>query len=401
VEGSDDPEGDLAAKDTILPSVAVGDRIQCHGLEAHSHDTQPRARYTEASLTKRLEQLGIGRPSTYASIIETLLDKEYCRKRGVALVPSWMGFAITQLMSDGLPHLVDYEFTAHLEEQLDAISRGKHDRLEFLTRFYGGDGRQGLEELLGHLDRTVDPRTACSVKLPSGIVVRVGKYGPFVEFGGKNLSLPREDRLAPDELSETFLATLALGDEPLGSCPRTGKPVYKKNGRHGAYVQLGENDDPDKKTCSLLKNMRFEDVDLAMALRLLDLPRTLGPHPETGEPVESRLGKHGPYIKCGNETRSLPGSLSPLDVTLPQALELLAVPKPAGKGARGRATTIRTLGESPVTGKPIEIKDGKFGLYVTDGKTNATLPKDTVSEALTLAQAIELIANRPKKRRRR
>jgi DNA topoisomerase-1 len=236
VEGSDDPEGDLVAKETILPAVAVGDRIDCRGLEAHSHDTQPRARYTEASLTKKLEQLGIGRPSTYASIIDTLLAREYCRKRGSALVPTWTGFAITQLMVDGLPHLVDYEFTAQLEEQLDAISRGTQDQLAFLERFYGGDGRQGLEELVERLERLIDPRAACSVTLPSGIVVRVGKYGPFVALDGKNLSLPTEDRLAPDELTAEFLATLAAGDELLGVCPKTGKPVYKKTGRYGAYV---------------------------------------------------------------------------------------------------------------------------------------------------------------------
>lgn len=398
VEGSDDPEGDLAAKESILPAVAVGDRIDCRGLEAHSHDTQPRARYTEASLTKKLEQLGIGRPSTYASIINTLLSKEYCRKRGTALVPTWTGFAITQLMTDGLPHLVDYEFTAQLEEQLDAISRGTQDKLEFLVRFYGGDGGQGLEELLANLERLINPRTACSVTLPSGIVVRIGKYGPFVAVDGKNLSLPPEDRLAPDELTAEFLATLAAGDEPLGVCPNTGKPIYKKTGRFGAYVQLGQKDDADKKTCPLLKNMTIDDVDLALALRLLELPRTLGLHPENNAPVVALIGKHGPYIRCGEETRTLPSSLSPLDVTLTQAWELLAQAKTSGKGARGKAATIRTVGISPATGKPIEIKDGKFGLYVTDGKTNATLPKGTPPESVTLEQAVEMLANGRKKR---
>jgi DNA topoisomerase-1 len=401
VEGSDDPEGDLAATDTILPAVAVGDQINCNGLEIHSHDTQPRARYTEASLTKKLEQLGIGRPSTYASIIDTLLVREYCRKRGTALVPTWTGFAIAQLMSEGLPHLVDYEFTAQLEEQLDAISRGKQDRLDFLTRFYFGDGRPGLEDFLDDLEKTIDPRQACSVKLPSGIVVRVGKHGPFIQFEGKNLSLPPEDRLAPDELTDEVVATLAAGDQPLGLCPKTKKPVYKKLGPHGSYVQLGDNGDPEIKRCSLLKGMTLEDVDLAMALRLLELPRTLGVHPEVGKPVTARIGKHGPYIACGEETRSLPADLSPLDVTCEQAMDLLAVPKPAGKGARSKAITIRTLGDSSVTGKPIEIKDGKFGLYVTDGKTNATLPKDTPPEAVTLDQALEMIATRPPKKRRR
>jgi DNA topoisomerase-1 len=401
VEGSDDPEGDLAAKDTIVPALAVGARIHCHGLEAHSHDTQPRARYTEASLTKKLEQLGIGRPSTYASTIDTLLDREYCRKRGTALVPTWTGFAITQLMADGMPHLVDYEFTAQLEEQLDAISHGKQDRLEFLTRFYGRDGRQGLVAIIDYVDKLIDPRAACSVTLPSGVVVRIGKHGPFVVRDGKNLPLPPEDRLAPDELTEAFLTTLAAGDQPLGLCPKTGKPVYKRTGRFGAYLQLGQNDDADKKTCPLLKNMTLDDVDLVMALRLLELPRTLGDHPETGGPVVSLTGKHGPYIRCGEETRSLPAGLSPLDVTLPQALELLAQPRQSGKRSRGKAATLRTLGNSPATGKPIEIKDGSYGPYATDGKTNATIPKDVSPDAVTLEQALELIANRQKKRRRR
>jgi DNA topoisomerase-1 len=401
VEGSDDPEGDLAAKDTILPAVAVGDHILCKGLESHSHDTRPRARYTEASLTKKLEQLGIGRPSTYASIIDTLITREYCRKRGAALVPSWTGLAITQLLADGLMHLVDYKFTAQLEEQLDAISRGKQDRLEVLVRFYGGEDRKGLEELLTGLEQSIDPRSACSVNLPSGIVVRVGKYGPFVNVDGKNLGLPSEDRLAPDELTEEFLAALAAGDQPLGVCPKTGKSVFKKSGKYGDYVQLGENDDAEKKTCSLPKAMSLDEVDLATALRLLELPRTLGLHPETGAPVISLIGKHGPYIKCGEETRSLPAGLSPLDVMLPQALELLAQPKAPSKGARSKAAALRTLGDSPVTGKPIEIKDGKYGPYVTDGKTNATLPKDGSPETVTLEQALEMLAARPKKRRRR
>jgi DNA topoisomerase-1 len=401
VEGSDDPEADLAAKDTILPPVAVGDRISCQSIHTDSHATQPPARYTEASLTKKLEQLGIGRPSTYASTIETLDDREYFRKRGTALVPTWTGFAITQLMAGGLPHLVDYAFTAQLEETLDAISNGRENRLDFLTRFYFGDGRPGLEELVESLEKTIEPRQACSVKLPSGIVVRVGKHGPFVQFEGKNLSLPPEDRLAPDELTDEVVATLAAGDQPLGLCPKTKKPVYKKLGPHGPYVQLGDKGDPEIKRCSLMKGMTLEDVDLAMALRLLELPRTLGVHPERGEAVMAHSGQYGPYIACGEETRSLPADLSPLDVTFEQAMELLAVPRPAGRETRGTSATLHTLGESPITGKPVEVKNGRYGPYVSDGKTNANLPKDTPPEAVTLEQALEMIATRPPKKRRR
>ena len=400
-EGSDDSEGNPAGENKVLPAVAVGDRLECIGLEPARHITEPRARFTEATLTKRLEELGIGRPSTYAATLETLVGKKYCLKRGTALVPSWSGFAITQLLSDGLPALVDERFTARLEDQLDAISRGDEDRLGVLRRFYDGAGDDpGLASTVECLLGTLDPKEASSVRLPSGIVVRTGKYGPYVVVDGRNVSLPTVDTLAPDELNDVTLAALAAANQLLGACPTTGKPVFMKSGPHGPYVQRGDNADADKARQSLLQGQVPADIDLAMALRLLDLPLTLGVHPTSGVPIVAHVGKHGPYIKCGEESRSLPRGVSPLDVTLDAALALLAEPK-RGKGSRGKSASIRSLGVSPLTGKPVDVRDGKYGLYVTDGQTNATLPEGVAPDEVNLEQALGLIAARPPKKRKR
>ena len=399
-EGSEDSEESPAGENKVLPAVAVGDRLECSGLIPERHVTEPRTRYTEASLTKTLEELGIGRPSTFASTLETLVGRNYCRKRGAALVPTWTGFAITQLLADSLPNLVDTGFTARLEEQLDAISRGKLGRLGTLEDFYYGEGTPGLETTIEELGRSLDPKQASSVTLPSGIVVRIGKHSPYVVANGRNYSLPTEDILAPDELNDETLLTLVASNQPLGTCPTTGKTIYKKTGPFGAYVQRGENDDGEKKTTSLLKGQKPADVDLAMALKLLELPRGLGTHPDSGEPVVVVVGKHGPYIKCGAESRSLVPGLTPLEVTLGEALALLAQPKP-GRGSKAKSAPLRSLGDSAVTGKPVEVRHGKYGPYVTDGKTNATLPKDVAPDAVTLEEALGLIAARPPKKRKR
>ena len=252
--------------------------------------------------------------------------------------------------------------------------------------------------MIDSLIAAVDPKAAGTIRVRDGIVVRIGKFRPYIEHEGKRLSLPDVASLAPDELTpekiRELLAASQLAQEPLGTCPITGKPVFIKVGRNGPYVQRSTNDDPEKKRVSLQKGMAPETVDLATALKLLELPRTLGLHSESGEPITTQFGRHGPFITCGTETRSLPDDLSPLDVTLPQALELLAQPKTGGKRARGKAAAIRTLGNSPVTGKPIEVRDGKYGIYVTDGTTNATLPKPADPDAVTLQQALELLAAR-------
>ena len=407
VEGSDDPRAELADKETLLPSVTVDEAVQAKDLDSKSHSTQPPARYTEASLTRSLEERGIGRPSTYASIIDTILHREYVFKRGSALVPSWMAFSVAKLLEDHLPALVDYEFTAQMEDDLDAISRGESEQLTYLNEFYFGNGRPGLKKQLANKVEEIDARAVSrfSIGTPDNgeyreeVFVRVGRYGPFLEQGDRRASLP--DDLPPDELSlEVALELLEKaqrGDEPLGVCPETDRPVFLKEGRFGPYVQLGNaNEDEKPKNASLLKGMAVEDISLEVALMLLSLPRELGNHPDSGEPVVAQNGRFGPYVKCGTETRSLPADLSPIDVSLPQALELLAQPK-TRRGQAAAKEPLKVFNPSPVTGEPIKLLDGRYGPYVTDGTTNASLSKDMSAEELTFDQAVQLLAERAAK----
>ncbi|MDZ4783977.1 MAG: type I DNA topoisomerase [Planctomycetia bacterium] len=406
VEGADDPQAELADRETILPSVTEGEQLNCQGLEPKSHTTQPPARYNEATLTRALEDLGIGRPSTYAAIIETIQARDYVFKKSNALVPTWVGFAVAQLLERHLPTLVDYQFTAQMEEDLDAISRGEAAHLDYLKSFYFGNGRPGLRQQLATKIEEIDPREASRISLgrpdrPGAegdeIFVRIGRYGPFLEQGERRSPIP--DGTPPDELTQEkaleLLAQAGVALEPLGHCPDTGKPIYLKNGRFGPYVQRGDADDEDKpKNASLLKGMKPEDVDLATAIRLLSLPRTLGVHPESNEPIISQNGRFGPYIKCGTDTRSLPAGVSPIEVTLSEALELLAQPKAARRGFGAPKEPLRTLEASPITGEPIKLLEGRYGFYVTDGVTNASLPKENKPEELTLPQALDLLAIR-------
>ncbi|MBX7166909.1 MAG: type I DNA topoisomerase [Pirellulales bacterium] len=405
VEGADDPQAELADRETVLPSVAVGEQLRCLDLSSKSHTTQPPARYTEATLTKSLEELGIGRPSTYAAIIDTILARDYVFKRGNALVPTWTAFAVANLLEQHLPKLVDYQFTAQMEDDLDAISRGEAERVDYLRRFYYGNGQPGLKTQLEKKVDTIDARHVNRIPIaripgvdgPEGeIVVRVGRFGPFLEQGERRASLP--EGTAPDEVNLDsalkLLSQAAAAEEPLGFCPETGKPVFLKTGRFGPYVQRGTTEDEEKpKNASLLRGMQPQDVTLEMALRLLSLPRTLGVHPTTGEAIVASNGRFGPYVKCGNETRSLPESISILDVTEQQALELLAQPKAARRGF-GQVQVVRMLEESPVTKQPVQVLNGRYGLYVSDGTTNASLPKEQKAEDLTLAAALELLAAR-------
>jgi len=401
VEGSDDPKAELADRETILPSVNVGEAVSCQQLEAKSHTTQPPARYTEASLTAALEEMGIGRPSTYASIIDTILAREYVFKKGKALVPTWVAISVSQLLEQHLPSLVDYQFTAQMEDDLDAISRGESGHVKYLRDFYFGNDQPGLKKKLEHKIEEIDARAACSIPIsvPEGvdpIVVRVGRYGPFLEQGERRASLP--DDLPPDELTyekaDELLSQSQQSDEPLGVCPETGKPVFLKVGRFGPYVQRGTPDDEDKpKNASLLRGMTPEDIDLETALKLLSIPRDLGPHPESGESVVVYNGRFGPYVKCKDETRSLPSGVSPLEVTLEEALALLAQPKSArGRGAKREP--VREFDTSPVTGNKVQLFDGRYGPYVTDGETNASLPKDANPEELTFQEALDLLKAR-------
>ncbi len=418
VEGSDDPEAELADRDHVLPAVTAGEVLTCSRLEPKRHATQPPNRYSEAALTRTLEEMGIGRPSTYASIIDTILAREYVFKikRGNVLVPTWTAFAVSNLLEAHLPDLVDYQFTAEMEDELDAISRGEMSGAEYLKAFYFGNAHPGLKQQLENKIDEIDARDICQVLVgkPDGageqaeeIYVRVGRYGPFLQQGQRRASLP--ENMPPDEVTvESALEMLekaAAGDEPIGICPDTRKPVFLKVGRFGPYVQRGTADDDEKpQNASLLPGMQPENVDLALALKLLSLPRTLGNHPAQGDEVVAHNGRYGPYIKCGDETRSLPAGLSPLDVSLQQALDLLAQPK-TRRGAARKKEPIKTFDASPLTGEAVRLLDGRYGPYVTDGKTNASVPRGTTPEEVTFAYALELLRARaergPTRRRTR
>jgi DNA topoisomerase-1 len=404
VEGTDDPQAELADRETVLPPVVMGQSLECRELEAKVHTTQPPARFNEATLTRALEELGIGRPSTYASIIDTIQARDYVYKKGNALVPTWTAMAVAKLLEEHLPKLVDYGFTAKMEEDLDAVSRGERGQRDYLHDFYYGEDQAGLKhQITGKVDE-IDAREACRTLLgnPEGsevpIYVRVGRFGPFLEHGDRRASIP--DGFPPDELTMeaavNLLSQAAVADEPLGKDPATDKPVYLKVGRFGPYVQLGSTDEEEKpKNASLLKNMKPEDVTLEVALKLLSLPRDLGVRETDGEKITAFNGRFGPYVKAGNDTRSLPADVSPLDVTLEQALQLLAMPKAQKRGFGGAAREpLKVLGESPVTKQPIKLFEGRYGPYVTDGTTNASLPKGTTVEELSLDMALPLLAAR-------
>jgi DNA topoisomerase-1 len=403
VEGSDNAEAELADQETILPSVEVGEPLRCLDMGAKQHSTQPPSRFSEAALTKALEEKGIGRPSTYASIIDTIQARNYVFKKGGALVPTWVAFSVVQLMEGHLASLVDYQFTAQMEDDLDAISRGEREYVEYLNAFYFGNGALGLKPQLENKGNEIDARDISRIWIgtPEGgepVYVRVGRYSPFVEQGERTASLA--DETPPDEVTlESALALLdqaQQGEEPLGTCPETGKPVYLRVGRFGPYVQRGAPDDEEKpQNASLLRGMAPGDIDLATALKLLQLPRNLGNHPDHNQPVMAFNGRFGPYVKCGDETRSLPAEISPLDVTLEQALHLLAQPKTHGRGrAAAKKEPLKVFEASPVTGEKVQLLDGRYGPYVTDGDTNASLPKGTSPQELTFNEALALLAAR-------
>ncbi len=403
VEGSDDPEAELADQERVLPDVTVGESLKCIDMTAKEHSTHPPDRYSEASLTKALEERGIGRPSTYASIIDTIQNRNYAFKKGGALVPTWVAFSVVQLLEQHLASLIDYKFTAQMEDDLDAISRGEQEYVDYLSAFYFGNGSPGLKPQLEHKSEQIDARDISRIWIgtPEGgdpVYVRVGRYSPFVEQGDRTASLPEET--PPDEITldvaMNLLEQAQQGEEPLGVDPQTGKPVYLKVGRFGPYVQRGTPEDEEKpQNASLLKGMNPSDIDLTTALKLLSLPRNLGNHPQTGEPVMAYNGRFGPYVKCGAETRSLPADVSPLDVTLEQAVHLLAQPKTHGRGrAAAKREPLKVFDASPVTGQKVQLLDGRYGPYVTDGETNASLPKGSSPDELTFNEALDLLAVR-------
>jgi len=411
VEGSDDPHAELSDQERILPPLVEGQELDVSDLEPKGHVTQPPARYTEASLVKELDRRGIGRPSTWASIIQVLLDREYAFKRGSALVPSYTAFAVVRLLTEHFGSLLDYGFTASMEDDLDAISRGELDRLVYLRRFYdgNGNGNAGLTKLVELGMEEVDPRKVCAFALGETadgrtIEVRVGKFGLFLSDGEHNASL-RED-IVPDELTlehaQEMIEAAARGPVALGTDPETDKPVYVKNGRFGPYVQLGDPGEdkkaPKPKMVSLLEGMEPENLDLATALRLLELPRDLGEHPEVQEGAEAKehvfahLGRYGPYVKWGKESRSIPADVGILDIDLTRAVALLKEPR--RRGRRAAAAPLRVLGAHPESGAELKILSGRFGPYVTDGTLNASLPKSIEPAELSIPEALELLARR-------
>jgi DNA topoisomerase-1 len=391
-----------------LPPLKAGDGVEARTLTPEGHETQPPARYTEATLVKALEDLGIGRPSTYASIIATILDRGYVFKKGTALVPTFTAFAVTQLLEQHYGQLVDYDFTARLEDDLDRIAAGDEERVRWLTRFYKGvNGEPGLRKLVTeHLDE-IDARAINSVPIPgSDIVARVGRYGVYLERGDERSTLPPD--IAPDELTparaEELLARQTEG-RTLGADPATGNAVVIRNGRFGPYVteELPGESKAKPRTASLLPSMEPDSVTLDDALRLLSLPRVVGTAPD-GEEVLAMNGRFGPFIKKGTETRSLEHAEQIFDIDLDAALLLLAAPKQ--RRARGQAKApLRELGVDPSSGRPVVVKDGRFGPYVTDGEANASLRTGDTVEAITLDRAAELLAERrakgPAKPRRR
>jgi DNA topoisomerase-1 len=409
VEGSDD-EAETSDRDVELPALVEGDTLSAQDLEARSHTTQPPARYTEASLVKALEELGIGRPSTYASILGTIQNRGYVWKKGTALVPSFTAFAVVGLLERYFGDLVDYGFTAAMEDDLDEIAQGEQEVLPWLTRFYfGGNGsttpatelRRGLkEDVASHLGE-IDAREVNSITIGSdgdgeAIVVRVGRYGPYLQRGEDRASIPED--LPPDEMTveraEELLAAPS-GDRSLGTDPDSNLPVLVRSGRFGPYIQLGEavegGDRP--RTASLFKSMTPETVQLDQALDLLRLPRTVGTDPSSGEEIQALNGRFGPYVKKGTDTRSLDTEEQLLAVTLDEALALFAQPK-ARRGRGAAAAPLRELGEDPETSAPVVVRSGRFGPYVTDGTTNASLRKGDEPETITIERAAELLADR-------
>ena len=399
VEGADDPDADRDDRERRLPPLAEHEPLTAESLNPAEHATRAPARYTEASLIKELEDRAIGRPSTYASIIGTILDRGYVFKKGTALVPSFVAFAVVTLLEQHFAQLVDYDFTARMEEALDEIAVGEAARVPWLRRFYfGADGEEGLKELVSDLS-DIDARAVSSFPLAgTDIVVRVGRYGPYLERDGQRANVPEDT--APDELTPEFATELLSrpsGDKILGTDPGTGLTVVAKAGRFGPYVteQLSEDAPASAKprTASLLKSMDMDSVTLDDALRLLTLPRTLGEI--DGEPVTAQNGRYGPYVKKGTDSRSLESEEQMFTVTLDEAKELFAQPKPRGRAARAAAAPpLRELGDDTASGKPIVLRDGRFGPYVTDGETNASLRKGDAAESITLQRAIELLAER-------
>ncbi|GAA3913077.1 type I DNA topoisomerase [Microbacterium invictum] len=420
-EGRDEKRGDSDQdQDQALPPLTVGDDVRLREIEAKGHATSPKPRYTEASLVKALEEKGIGRPSTFASIIDVILDRGYVSKRGQALVPSWLAFSIVRLLEQHFTELVDYDFTAALEDDLDAIARGEQDRAAWLRKFYFGDedGRVGLRNIVDNLG-DIDAREINSTPIGDVATLRFGKYGPYLELPAtgedetpRRINVP--DDLAPDELTaekaQELIDAPVGGDRLLGQNPETGRDIVVKDGRFGPYLEevlpeapapveeapkkrgAKKEAAPKPRRASLFKSMSPETIDLGTALQLLALPRTVGVDPETEQPITAQNGPYGPYLKKGTDSRSIGSEELIFDITLEQALEIYKQPK---YGNRGASSALKDFEKpDPVSEKPIKIKDGRFGAYVTDGTTNVTIPRGQTVDDITYEIAVQMLADK-------
>lgn len=421
-ESHDEERNAAETTSSVLPPVEPGQRLTAGDVAADGHETTPPPRYTEASLVKALEELGIGRPSTFASIISTIIDRGYVALRGQALVPSWVAFSVVRLLEEYFSELVQYDFTAEMEGDLDRIADGEAERVDWLNSFYfGDDSHRGLRRVIDNLGE-IDARSINSMTIDSGVTLRIGKYGPYLEVGDpdaaddappRRVNIPAD--LAPDELTAAKAHELIEApiqtDRVLGEDPQTGKIIVAKDGRFGPYVTEtdpvdetaaaleGDSAAPPKKktavpkprTASLFKTMSVDTIDLDTALRLLSLPRVVGNDPESGEEILAQNGRYGPYLKKGSDTRSLPGEDDIFGIDLAGALELFTQPK---YGNRRASSALKEFEADPVSGKPIRLKDGRFGPYVTDGETNATIPRGELVDEIDFDRAVQLLADK-------
>lgn len=405
VEGSDDPEAALEDREVILPKLAVGDSLDLKKLEPQEHTTKPPARYTDATLVKRLEQDGVGRPSTYASIIGTIIDRGYVQRLGNALAPTFTAFAVDTLLTKHFASLVDTKFTSHMEEALDEIADGSREWQPYLKEFYAGE--KGFHHEVEIQEKQIDPKQSRAFTLPhlKNIEVRVGKYGAYLvrEDGNENTdakgTIP--ESLAPADITQEeadqIIELQKNGPTPIGNHPETGLPVYVLTGRFGPYVQMGEKteENPKPRRGSLPKGIDPRHVTMDDAVKYLSLPRVLGIKPGTDQNVTASIGRFGPYVVCDGDFRSVRKDDDVYTITLERALELLAEEK---QGRGNRSKTVKDLGKHPKDDKPVVIMDGKYGMYVKHNRTNATIPKEVDPQTLTMEQAVELLNARKKKK---
>lgn len=400
VEGSDDPDAALENQESPLPEMSEGETVEEKGIEPIAHETKPPSRYTEASLVKELEDKGIGRPSTYASIISTIQDRGYCEAEGKTLIPTFTAFAVTGLLEQHLEDLVDSDFTSEMESKLDQIAQGKLETTRYLQSYYGGD--DGLKAKVDQQEDKIDPQEAKHLKLPlkdlDDIEVFVGRFGPYIKKkkDGEEITTSIPADWKPSDLTveklEELIKTEEEGPTSIGEHPDTGEPVFVLNGRYGYYVQVGEVSDDNKKPprASLLKGMKPEDVDLDLALRLLELPRKLGEHPDTGKDVRAGVGRYGPFVVHDGTFASLHKADNVLDVSLERGLELLAKKKSRPK----KSKAIKELGEHPESGKKVRVMNGRYGPYIKHGRKNISLPDDAEPEKVSMDDAVKLIAEK-------